>query len=547
MPRLPLVLSAVVYLLVLAGPARPAGEDALQALMEGEFALQEGRFDAAAEAYVVAAEASDDPTLAERAARVALLAKHEALSERALRRWGELDPKSGIARQLGAVLALRRGEVEPAFTALAGLVAESDEGWKLALQALAGERQSTASAAVLSALVERDALPDAVDAQLGFGGLAQRMALPAVAQRVAERITLRHPDAPRGWLWRAELERQAGSKAEALATLRRAVLLPGLDAPLRLAAAAQFDALGEPAAAAEVLAAGEQDDTLLANRAAYLARAEATDALEALYEEVLAGAEPHPPARLFLLGQLSELRKSTDDALGWYLRIADDPLADDAVLRIAVVRHGAGKLDEAIAGLHAFQQSDSENGEVLVQSFLLEADLLQRSGRHAGMVEVYDRGLAMFEDEPDLLYGRALAHERLDSVDAAIGDLRRLLDLEPENVEAMNALGYTLADRTDQLDEALDLISKAFEAKPDNPAIIDSMGWVLFRLGRIEEALVHLRRAFELQRDPEVGAHLGEALWTSGEQEEARSIWRLAEEIDPANRTLQRTLERLQP
>lgn len=547
MQRLPLVLSALVYLLGLADPAWSATDDPLQALMEGEFALQEGRFEEAAEAYVSAAEASDDPQLAERATRVALLAKHEALAERAMRRWRELDPKSGAARQLGVVLALRTGDVETATTTLAALVAEGEDGWKLALQALAGERQSAATASVLTALVDRDALPDALDGQLGFGGLAQRIALPALALRVAERITMRHPEAPRGWLWRAELERQAGSKAEALATLRRAVLLPGLDTPLRLAAAAQFDALGEPAAAAEVLAKGDQDDTLLANRAAYLARAEATDALQALYEEVLAGEEPHPPARLFLLGQLSELRKMPEEALGWYGQIRDDPLADDAVLRVAVVRHGAGRLDEAVAGLRAFQASDSENGEVLVQAFLLEAELFQRSGRPADMVEVYDRGLAMFEDEPDLLYGRALAYERLDRVDDAVADLRRLLELEPDNVEAMNALGYTLADRTDRLDEALELITRAFEARPDNAAIVDSMGWVLFRLGRIDEALVHLRRAFELQRDPEVGAHLGEALWVSGAQEEARSIWRLAEELDASNRTLRRTRERLDP
>ncbi len=547
MPRLPLVLSALVYLLAIVAPAAAAGDDPLQALLEGEFALQEGRFDTAAEAYVVAAETSDDPQLAERAARVALLAKNEALAERAMRRWRTLAPDSGAARQLGAVLALRGGDVESAAGALAELIADGDDGWKLALQALAGERQSAAAAAVLTALVERDALPAALEPQLGFGGLAQRMMLPAVALSVAERITQRHPQAPRGWLWRAELERQQGAQSEALATLRRAVLLPGLDTPLRLAAAAQFDALGEPAAAAEVLAQGEQDDTLLANRAAYLARAEATDALQALYEEVLAGAEPHPPARLFLLGQLAELRKQPQEALGWYGRIRDDPLADDAVLRIAVVRHGLGELDAAIAGLRAFQESDSEDGEALVQSFLLEADLLQRSRKPEAMIEVYDRGLAMFEDEPDLLYGRALAHERVDQVDQAIADLRRLLELEPDNVEAMNALGYTLADRTDQHEEALALITRALEAKPDNPAIVDSMGWVLFRLGRLEEALVHLRRAFELQRDPEVGAHLGEVLWVSGEQEEARSVWRLAEEIDASNRTLRRTRERLDP
>ena len=108
----------------------------------------------------------------------------------------------------------------------------------------------------------------------------------------------------------------------------------------------------------------------------------------------------------------------------------------------------------------------------------------------------------------------------------------------------MNALGYTLADRTDRYDEALKLIQRALELRPDTPAIIDSLGWVLHRLGRTEEALPHLRRAFELQRDAEVAAHLGEALWVHGDKDEARSIWRLGREIDPDNRALKQALEK---
>ena len=140
----------------------------------------------------------------------------------------------------------------------------------------------------------------------------------------------------------------------------------------------------------------------------------------------------------------------------------------------------------------------------------------------SAMIAAMDRSLAVIEFDLD-------------------GTIRRAND------NFLNALGYTLADRTDQLDEALALITKAFEARPDNAAIVDSMGWVLFKLGRVDEALVHLRRAFELQRDPEVGAHLGEALWVSGALDEARSIWRLAEELDASNRTLRRTRERLDP
>jgi len=115
---------------------------------------------------------------------------------------------------------------------------------------------------------------------------------------------------------------------------------------------------------------------------------------------------------------------------------------------------------------------------------------------------------------------------------------------EPDNVATLNALGYTLADRTTRYREALELIDRARVAEPDNAAIIDSYGWVLYRLGRREEALVELRRAYSLQKDAEIAAHVAEVLWAGGEREEARRYFREALELDPDNRALRRALER---
>ena len=127
---------------------------------------------------------------------------------------------------------------------------------------------------------------------------------------------------------------------------------------------------------------------------------------------------------------------------------------------------------------------------------------------------------------------------------SAEADLRKILVIEPDSVAALNALGYTLADRTDRYQEALELINRARAADPDNAAIIDSYGWVLYRLGRPEDALGELRRAFALQKDAEIGAHLGEVLWVLGKREEARKYFEQAREIDPDNRALQRALEK---
>ncbi|RBA89711.1 tetratricopeptide repeat protein, partial [Xanthomonas oryzae] len=143
-----------------------------------------------------------------------------------------------------------------------------------------------------------------------------------------------------------------------------------------------------------------------------------------------------------------------------------------------------------------------------------------------------------------LLYARGLAWERRDDVPRAEADLRKILVAEPENVAALNALGYTLADRTTRYKEALALIDRARTADPDNLAIVDSYGWVLYRMGRTKEALVQLRRAWALVKDPEIAAHVGEVLWVSGKQDEARRYFDEARRLDPDNRALQRAVEK---
>jgi len=109
----------------------------------------------------------------------------------------------------------------------------------------------------------------------------------------------------------------------------------------------------------------------------------------------------------------------------------------------------------------------------------------------------------------------------------------------------MNALGYTLADRTDKKDEAIALIEKALKIKPDEPAIIDSLGWAQYRMGLLDDAVAHLRTAFAKQPDAEIAAHLGEVLWVSGRQDEAKKVWEQGRKKDAKNKVLLETIKRL--
>jgi tetratricopeptide (TPR) repeat protein len=534
-------LPVLLYLSLLAAPVA-ADDAAMLPLLQGEFALQQGDHAEAAAAYGRAAEVSDDPAVAERAARIALLVDDLTLAKVAVARWEALSPGEPEPNALRALLALRDGDNDEAAAALVALL-EAPEGWKQALQVIAAQDPGLVSAALLLALIESPRWPAGLDPLLGLGALASRQDASALAERAAERATSEFPEHPRAWLWRAEIERRREDADAARAAIDTALGLPGLDNPLRLAAANQLDALGDPAAAAAALAAGEQDDVLLAGRAAYLARAEATADLQALYEEIRSAEAPHSPERLFLLGQVAEVRQDSA-AIGWYTAIEEGPLHEQAQLRIAVLQDRGDRPAEALATLHRLQQGDSENGDALIHSYLLESELLRKRGRPGDGLAALERGLAVFDDDPQLLYAHALALERMERIDEALAALRRLVELDPDNADALNALGYTLADRTGYYEEAHALIVRANQLKPDNPAILDSLGWVLHKLGRSHEALVYLRRSFSMQPDAEVAAHLGEVLWLQGERDEARTVWQQGSEIDAENPALVRTLER---
>ncbi|MCB1848460.1 MAG: tetratricopeptide repeat protein, partial [Halieaceae bacterium] len=148
-----------------------------------------------------------------------------------------------------------------------------------------------------------------------------------------------------------------------------------------------------------------------------------------------------------------------------------------------------------------------------------------RENEIAAALAVINEALQQMPDSTALRYARAMLAEELGDLALLESDLRRIIAEEPDNATAMNALGYTLANRTRRYEEAYGLISQALALQPNEPAIMDSMGWVLYRMNRNEEALDYLARAYAAFPDPEVAAHLGEVLWVSGDTGKAMQVW----------------------
>jgi Flp pilus assembly protein TadD len=361
---------------------------------------------------------------------------------------------------------------------------------------------------------------------------------------VVDAVVKRFPGEPRVALLRVSQLREAGRTDEALAAL--AALPPAAldDADLRLAVAGEYDALGRPGKAAGVLAGAKQDDQTFALRASLLAKADDKDALGRLYAELQHDSATPDPQRRLLLGQVAEFLKRPEEALQWYRSVPGGEERWQARLRIANVQHTLKHGDLAYADLRGMQADAAVDDDSRRDAYLLEADLRHQDKDAAGELDAFARGLAAFPDDDALLYARALAWERRDDIARAEADFRRILVAQPDNVATLNALGYTLADRTTRYAEALQLIDRARVAEPDNPAIIDSYGWVLYRLGRVQDALPQLRRAFALQKDPEIAAHLGEVLWMSGDKDGARHYFDEARKLEPDNRALQRALRK---
>lgn len=238
-----------------------------------------------------------------------------------------------------------------------------------------------------------------------------------------------------------------------------------------------------------------------------------------------------------------EYRQGNYTAASNYLHgVASRPYYLEAQIRLATI---LAKLHEVDTGIRHLRQIDVASDEDQIR-LILQQDLLFREyDRYAQSKQALDEGLKQFPDHPDLLYNRGLVTAKLNRLDLHERDMRKLIEIEPDNAHAYNAFGYVLADKTDRLEEAMALIKKANALLPDNPFILDSMGWVHFRLGNTSKAIEYLMLALDARQDAEIAAHLGEVLWVTGSREEARKIWEKGIEWDPGNGILKQTIERL--
>ncbi len=525
-----------------------AGEDVSAQVLAAEFALQHGDAKTAAAGYAQAAEKSNDPKIAQRAVELNLAIQDEKGASASLARWQALGAPAHDLALARAQLAMLQGHREEAGREFSTLLASGKvDDWKDFGHALLQARDPALAGVLLETLAPPAKLPADEKLWIAFSQLGEKLGRHAYAQRLADAAVKRFGGAP-SLTWAAQMKLTAGDKAGAKQLFADAVAKNPQDTELRMAYAALLAQDGDNRGAERVLAEGPQDAQTWAARVAYAARANDKPLLARLYSQLKRAPEDVRQDSAFLLGQLAELVGKDSEALQWYAQVPDDDEhAFDAQARSAVLIDKAGRHDEAHQIARRLQQDYADDPDSLRRAFELDAELYVRAGDQKAAIGVYDRALRALPDDGELLYGRSLSEAEAGDTQAAIAHLRRVLALKPDNVDAMNALGYTLADSDQHLDEAAQLLSKALKAKPDEPAIIDSCGWLQYRLGHLDEAERNLQRAWDKSKDADIGVHLGEVLWKRGKREQARAVFAQVRKLDPSNKDLRAALERLHP
>ena len=544
-PREPDAAAPAVTAAAVTPPVASFRPDTLYALLVAELAGQRERFDVALANYVEQARLTGDPGVAERAFRIAeYLGADDAALETA-RLWADSDRDNLDAQRAAAIQLARAGRHEEGMLYMEMvLLAKGDTHFDF-LALSAAQLDPEARAGLLQGferLFRR--YPD--NSQLLFG----RAVLLQQDGRLQEALdTLEaHPAGSREvapLLLRTRLLRNLGRSAEALPLLETGLRRHPDDKRLGLTRARLLLELGRTEAARaqfdSLLEHHPEDDDLRLSLA--LLHIEAQDWSEARrHLEDLLVRDSHVDTARYNLGRIAEQQGQRERALREYAAVGPGNDYLPAQLRRTELLVAAGQGEQALELLASARESQPDYA---LQLYMIEIDSLSGQQQTERAWQSVAAALEQFPEDLGLLYTRAMLAEKRGDLAGLERDLRFILEREPDNAMALNALGYTLADRTTRHAEARELIERAHELNPDDAAILDSLGWVHYRLGNLQEAERYLRLALERMPDAEIAAHLGEVLWVSGQQAEAREVWRRALADAPDSSILRETLQRL--
>jgi tetratricopeptide (TPR) repeat protein len=526
----------------------PTDAEVMYRVFAAEYMGSEGDLEKAASEYLAAALSSEDPEVAERATAVALAAEAWQYAAMAADRWVVLAPEDVLARETAARSLLMAGDyvgAEHQISGLLGLMEDDPLGaWNTVASLLSVSVHPEKAEQILDRLIEENEAQENPYALFAGSQLAARTGNLEQAVSLSDQSVALAPDQAELHAWAGRLAANTGREADAAEHFGKAWALQPEDRSYALMYANLLRQNGEMDKANEILGELPDEPELRFTRIAFSLESGDRPLAEQLYAGFETADYPHPADAAFQAARSAELLEWAEEAILWYSRVDSGERVLMAVVRRAVLLAGMGRIEDARQALA--QARNSGDPVIRLETLIVESQLLIDAGQPEAAFQMLEEAIEQDPGDLRLRYTRALVAVELDRLDIAERDLRRVLDNEPGNATALNALGYTLADRTDRYEEAERLINQAYSLQPDEASIIDSMGWIAFRLGRLEEAEAYLREAYRRDRNAEIAAHLGEVLWVLGRQSEARQVWQEGRSIDAANRVLQDTLDRFE-
>ncbi len=542
--------------------------DMLFNLLAAEFAGNEGDVDASLKYYKQASLSIEDSRIAQRTAYIALFGKRYDEALTALDRWRELDSSSIDLSRMYAVTYLNLEQPEAAVPYIKDILSrsrQSDADEALAVKKLLAKEASIEDAYIVLQRLNADDMQSSDQSGSDLqdrGGSEKNLPLLILQSRYAAQ--LKHYDESLSLLdevlaidptmhdvsiIKARILSSQGKQVEAAELMQQVLNKFPDNFALRQQYARMLveqRRLQEAASEYAILHEKAPDDSDVAISLAllYIETKQLDEAVETLESLIVLGEKVS--VANYYLGRIAQNESNDKQAVSHYLKVKNSEYEYDAQMRVGILLAELGKPDAAIAKLEALAEAQTE-WPLRVKAYLAQGEVLRNLQRYKEAVEMYSRALQQNRDDTTLLYARGLMAEKVDRLDMAEADMLKVISKEPENASALNALGYTLADRTTRFQEALVYIERAAALVPDDPAILDSLGWVSYRLGNIDEALMWLSQAFEKLEDAEIAAHYGEVLWHSNQKQKAREVWAKGKAQNANNPVLIETLNRIKP
>jgi tetratricopeptide (TPR) repeat protein len=504
--------------------------DVMYMLMAAELAGQRGQYAVALEGYMEAAKRVDDPRFAERAAKIAMYMRDSNKTEEAVSLWLKQDPKNPTARKIAALSALRAGNKQASVDHLNILLKSDPAGFEKTALELASVLQKDDKSGFFYDVLETVGEKNPNQAVVYFvqSLLAIEMKDNALAEKKVQQALKVQPGWDKALMFQAQIAMFSGDLNKAKTLLRNAsVKYPENDKFKKLLAQVLIKT-SEYGAAADVyqsiVAANPKDaESQIALALVYLQMGNDEKA-EDNFKQLLDQPEWQNQAS-FYLGKIEEKRGHTEKALAWFDKVTEGQLVFESRLSAVALLVKDKKFDDADTRLELLS---SQFPQQKLRIILMQAGLYSQQGQYEKAFKMLSDALAAHPDQRDLLYTRALMAERIKRMDVLEADLKKILAKNPDDAEALNALGYSLLGNAGRYAEAEKYLQQALKLQPNEAVIMDSYGWLLFKLGRHEQALDYLERAYAKQQESEIAAHLAEVLWVLGRKEESKKVFNKA-------------------